>query len=260
LVINLDPSKPQGWNQYVYVLNSPLVFVDPTGLIWGSLNGDVKWFETEKELQAAGFNVFTPPNWHYKDPTGKWVALNPDGPGSCRDGYDCTVDYFVSGWQYSTDPSTWIQNVRGVEDVSLEVYGIVFSGFSIIRHGGSVIFEQLAARGAQKAAEVFANGVTRKAIETAAADSGPAINFVTKLSQSPQIGKQLYAWEEGTVAGANQAIGYGQVYTAKIPKALVETLRSAGLVEDAMTSMPGVQAKALRFLPGASEFIVPFFK
>src|SRR5688572_9119174 len=33
------PPEPQSWNRYAYVLNNPLVYVDPSGLIWGYQDG-----------------------------------------------------------------------------------------------------------------------------------------------------------------------------------------------------------------------------
>ncbi|HKO95406.1 MAG TPA: RHS repeat-associated core domain-containing protein, partial [Pyrinomonadaceae bacterium] len=34
-----QPAEPQSWNRYGYVLNNPLVYSDPTGLIWGYQDG-----------------------------------------------------------------------------------------------------------------------------------------------------------------------------------------------------------------------------
>src|SRR5262249_33281396 len=28
------PENPQSWNRYIFVLNSPLVYIDPTGELW----------------------------------------------------------------------------------------------------------------------------------------------------------------------------------------------------------------------------------
>jgi RHS repeat-associated protein len=60
------PLQPQSWNRYSYVLNNPLKFVDPKGLIWGyqdfEQNGEklrrYRWFEGNKV--GKGFTKFTP--------------------------------------------------------------------------------------------------------------------------------------------------------------------------------------------------------
>ncbi|MHB8527025.1 MAG: RHS repeat domain-containing protein [Candidatus Acidiferrales bacterium] len=36
----VDPSNPQSWNRYAYVLNNPNLFVDPLGLVWEYYIGD----------------------------------------------------------------------------------------------------------------------------------------------------------------------------------------------------------------------------
>jgi|SRR5215204_3442749 len=112
----------------------------------------------------------------------------------------------------------------------------------------------------KKGAE-FAGGVTREAIEAAASDPGPTIAVVTKLTQTPGAGRALsVAAGEGAEALANAARGGGQVYRANIPKALIETLKSAGLMRKSITQMGGVSAREYRFAPEAAEFISRFFR
>jgi hypothetical protein len=40
-----DIINPQTFNRYVYVGNNPVNITDPTGLSWGELNGNLKWFD-----------------------------------------------------------------------------------------------------------------------------------------------------------------------------------------------------------------------
>ncbi len=46
------PAEPQSWNRYTYVLNNPLLYTDPTGLIWGYKEADsvrtFQWFDGDK--------------------------------------------------------------------------------------------------------------------------------------------------------------------------------------------------------------------
>ena len=67
------PGNPQTWNRYTYVLNNPLIFVDPTGLIWG-INSDnqVRWFD---DKLGKGFSEFTPDAWQYQS-NGRTVQLD----------------------------------------------------------------------------------------------------------------------------------------------------------------------------------------
>jgi RHS repeat-associated protein len=60
------PGIPQSWNRYTYCLNSPLILVDPTGMIWGTQDFEQDghkyrryvWFEGKKV--GKGFTAFTP--------------------------------------------------------------------------------------------------------------------------------------------------------------------------------------------------------
>jgi len=64
------PQLAQSWNRYSYCVNNPLVFIDPSGLIWGDLNNQAQWFETEAEMKKAGFSAMT-----------QFLRRNPHGEG-----------------------------------------------------------------------------------------------------------------------------------------------------------------------------------
>ena len=74
LMASAKPLNPQSWNRYSYCLNNPLVFVDPMGMIWGYASSgglrQYKWFDTEDDLKAAGYQAY---NSNY--------AINGDGTG-----------------------------------------------------------------------------------------------------------------------------------------------------------------------------------
>jgi hypothetical protein len=110
----------------------------------------------------------------------------------------------------------------------------------------------------RKAAQTFAGGVTREMLERAAADPGRTVTVVT---QAPQVGRALsVAVGEGAEALANTARSNGRTYTAQIPIALIEHLRTAGLLQQSITQMGGRTAIEYRFAPEAAEFLISFFK
>ena len=76
LLASGNSSNPQTFNRYVYVGNNPLLFVDPTGLIWGeNEEGKVRWFN--KKL-GKGYKEFTPDNWQYEGKDHKNYELDPN--------------------------------------------------------------------------------------------------------------------------------------------------------------------------------------
>jgi hypothetical protein len=160
----------------------------------------------------------------------------------------------------------------------------IAGGRVLISRGIAVTAERAAARGAggriaaalqrmasvaralltrQAAAEVSGpmGSVARSVIEAAMADTGPTIRVVTKLTVPPQIGRALsVAVEEGAEALASVARQEGRIYVAEIPKALVVQLERLGLATLKTIEMGGKMGKEYRFLAGASEFIVGFFR
>jgi hypothetical protein len=115
-------------------------------------------------------------------------------------------------------------------------------------------------RGSSSTSLTFANGVTRATLEAATNDAGPTVQVFTRLTQAPAPGRALsVAVGDGAEALAGAARSGGQTYTARIPKALIETMKRAGLVEESVTQMGSARAVELRFRPEAAEFIMRFF-
>jgi len=87
-------SNPQTFNRYVYVLNNPLIFVDPLGLEWrtNDKTGKLAWYGDNDD--RAGTTEFI--DEYYKD-GDKWVHLNTNGPNSNADHND---QYGWAGWTY----------------------------------------------------------------------------------------------------------------------------------------------------------------
>ena len=103
--------------------------------------------------------------------------------------------------------------------------------------------------------------VSRSALQAAANYGGSTVRVVTRLTNSPEGGRALStAVGDGADELARAAGAARQVYEAQIPKALVDALQQAGLANYTTTSMGGVQATELRFLPQATEFVVSYFK
>lgn len=85
-------SVPQSWNRYVYCLNRPFVFTDPSGFIWLTKNNqDFVWvddkdyeknrkqYEDEGYMYANGATVHvTYQQGLSNNIIGKWVVLNND--------------------------------------------------------------------------------------------------------------------------------------------------------------------------------------
>ena len=99
-------------------------------------------------------------------------------------------------------------------------------------------------------------------LQPLAQGGGPTTTVFTNLSQAPVVGRALSVATGPNAralvdAFAKQA---GRIYQAEIPTRLIVELERLGLVTRAMHSTATGLATEIRFLPGASEFIVGFFK
>lgn len=88
LMASADVEIPQSWNRYVYVMNNPLVFIDPTGMIWVRSGADTFWFTDEewktKSQMVDGdgksiYRVLDASEFEFDSVDGR-VSLDANGP------------------------------------------------------------------------------------------------------------------------------------------------------------------------------------
>lgn len=85
LMASADIVNPQTFNRYAYVGNNPVNITDPTGELWGLLDGKISWYADAAALQAAhATEVFLG-----QDAAGQLYALNPNS----------TIPVAVPNWQ-----------------------------------------------------------------------------------------------------------------------------------------------------------------
>ena len=55
LIASAKLAIPQSWNRYAYCLNNPLLFVDPSGLVWGKKDSDdhYQWFDDKDDMRRG---------------------------------------------------------------------------------------------------------------------------------------------------------------------------------------------------------------
>ncbi len=74
-------------------------------------------------------------------------------------------------------------------------------------------------------------------------------------------GRGFYvATGENAEALANAVRTGGRIFSGRVPKALIETLRTGRLLEEARVTMNGVQGTQYYIRPEAAQYVIPFLK
>ncbi len=72
--------QPQSWNRYSYCINNPLVYTDPSGLIWGQRYSKedntlyISWYDSRDDMEKAGASAVT--DFLVRDTQKGWLVLN----------------------------------------------------------------------------------------------------------------------------------------------------------------------------------------
>jgi RHS repeat-associated protein len=240
-------SDPQSWNAYAYSGSNPVRFADPDGLDYHVCidNGN------------GGQNCSTVGN------DAVFLGEVKNSPGVSLQG----GKVFAGGVQIGTYEHFVGPGNEGTIEDTILTPSVFFAGVGAVQGAfrtGAALVGDLFGVGGGTAADTLTGlygTVTREALEAAANSGGPTVRVVTNLTQAPAAGRAIsVATGEGAGTLANAAREGGTTYVANIPKALIDQMKNAGLVEGSTTSMGGAVAQELKFAPQAAEFVVKFFR
>lgn len=284
-------SDPQTFNLYAYCANDPINRIDPDGL------GFFSFFK--KLFKGIGKAVFAVAKAVFSVLSNKWVRLiigvallflaTPfagalflaEGAGAGGVISAITAGLLMAGVNTLGVISSHVRRQQeevggdcGTEDnpcvITIQVRGqplgvagpliqVILRIIAGLFRGAGRLFRRGGA--GRNVIRGTRGAVSREALREAAAGGGPTTRVATRLTQPPQVGRDLSAATgEGAEALANAARNTGQVYTAEIPNRLLVLIEDAGLLTRSTTMMGNVTAQEIRFSSLVSEYIVPFFR
>ena len=238
ILVDQWKGQPQSWNLYSYVRNTPLKLSDPTGNVADDpKTGEAPACWPKCPLPPGSYPVFT-------------------------ETVDVTAD----------------QEPIPIPIPSMDLVGCPASSACAraVKWGGAPIILPIPMVAPEGASEgivaklltwLFGRSqligtVTRSALEAAAADAGPTVEVFTTQTGALEAGRSLFlAAGEGAEAMAGAARP-GVMYVGRIPKALIETLRSGQLLEEGTLVWKGANTVGVQYYVDsrAIEFVIPFLK
>lgn len=96
-------------------------------------------------------------------------------------------------------------------------------------------------------------------LQNLANSSGPTTTVFTRLTQAPEAGRALSVAVDNPCL-ANAARQGGQLFTANIPNALINSLEQVGLATRSTTLMGSTVSIEIRFSPAITQYIVNLFQ
>jgi RHS repeat-associated protein len=252
---------PQSWNGYAYARNNPGTYGDPDGRTYKLCTVDGKCTEySDQDVDA----------WRKQD----GVIFKK---GDIFDGGGNRIGTYERTW-FDDQTDQFNRMFLGVDRMAPAMKKTILAvtaanltpaviGIGSGALGGSSL-TSLGLSGGGTTISGLYGSTTVAALESLASSGGSTVEVVTNLTQAPAAGQALsVATGENAAALANQAgalRGAGQLFTARIPKALLDELIRVGLARQATTSMTAagvrVTATEIEFSPVITKFIVGFFR
>jgi RHS repeat-associated protein len=216
---------------------------------------------------TKGWNPKVPQTWNrYSYSRGNpLVYVDPDGEAGIRCdacGYFGTTDEAVA--QLARDMADDTPEQKRLATALLAPAGIsiITSTVALIPQAASALLPRVTSLFLSAPAQITAAQIVGSfANELESGGGGASVQVFSKLTKAPQAGRALStATGEGAVALAQAAREGGSLFTATIPKALIDKLIQSGYVRRSITEMNGKRAVELRFSAEATAELAKYFK
>jgi len=239
LMASAVANLPQSWNRYSFCLNNPLNCIDPTGMIWGILGGNISWYKDKDAMESAGATEWT--QRFYQAANGQWIHLDENGPNPNA---DLSKPWGINerrGWSEIPGPP-----VKPDMDSQLVAGGL----FNVMRVGLMSLGESLFSRAATTEVfrvEALAGGNTRLLINeagqvTTQGENMLFLNFGVESRAEDFLARRLAQGFEDSV-----------IKSFRVQNSFLKELQSSAVLESEAAAFPG-RPLLVDFAKAANQF------